>query len=946
MSGNWLRVFLVAACAAFSIASYGGEAFAAPNVVLIVADDMGYADVGFMNQFTGQTTQFKTPNLDALAQQSVVFSNAYVSASGCSPSRAGMLTGRYQEKFGMDYNINATQSPLVGVPGSEVMVSEALKQLGYSTGAVGKWHVGHNTDQRPRNNGFDEFYGLWEGSRSYFYAGPNEPSKIRRADNTIVQWQDETSFNGVPNDPVLGRHLTDAFGDEASKFIANHANQAAPFFLYVPFTSPHGPYDKVKQQDLDQFATSSLTGLRKNDAALTYGLDRNVGSILARIDDPNGDGNTSDSIADETIVVFINDNGGSNPNEPASGGEMVHDNTPLRDYKGSAFEGGFRVPMMIRMPGVTSGVSNEPVIALDLFPTFVAAAGGAVAPNIDGENLLPLLQGTQTGAVHDALFWRGGLDYHMAVRKGEWKLVRGTKTAFHRLVRLNPDGSGETDFLESQEPQKFQELIRDFVNWEVTLAKPTQTDVIALNRFDAFRFRNDQATTNWRATGQWVNDASPSTVVTMMRQDPYANAALVFTPRNDASYTSTNDISRISGLDYTNLTGGGQNPSGFAEFMLNELRFAGTFLGAANQSGTLNGYPLMFVNNLSGQAPRMVLGAAAAGGGQFTFNVNMDVVLHGNLEITGNGGGNYVVGGQIRNFFEPRSVTKTGSSIVTLSGNNTYSGATIINQGTLRVAGATAALANTSSVQVGPQGTLALASGLIRTPSLQIVGGGTFNFTGGVLEAGAVSGNLVINGGEFRPGMSAAVTQLNGSFDQNAGMLSLEIGGTAANAFDQLVVSGSAQLDGNLNISLLNSFTPALGNVFQVLTASGGITGDFDAITVPALPGGRKWAIQIGAQSMLLKIVNQLAGDFDANGIVNIADLQAWKTTFPGSMSGSDFLTWQRELGTRIIPTTPPIGAVPEPGSAALFVSAMLAAAASRRRRFAASISINRRPTY
>jgi autotransporter-associated beta strand protein len=942
MSGNWLRVLLVAACAAFVFAFSGAEALAAPNIVLIVSDDAGYADFGFMNQFTGQTTEFKTPNLDALAQQSVVFSNAYVTASACSPSRAGMLTGRYQQKFGMDYNIQSTSSTLVGVPPSEVMIPARLKQLGYSTGMVGKWHQGLTALQQPQNKGFDDFYGIWEGGRSYFSSDPDvHPSKVRLENGSAVPWQTESSFNGIPNDPVLGRHLTDAFGDEASRFIATHANQASPFFLYFTFNAPHLPYTQAKQQDLDEFASTSFDyPYRKNAAALTYGMDRNIGYILDRINDPNGDGNQSDSIADNTIVVFTNDNGGNTPSDPVANNQMVHDNTPLRDYKGSGFEGGIRVPMMIRMPNVAGGVSNEPVISLDLLPTFLAAGGGTIVPNLDGENLMPLLQGTQTGAVHDALFWRGGLNYHMAVRKGEWKLVKGAKTAnAHRLYRLNPNGSGEDAFMEAAEPEKFQELVRDYVNWEVTLAKPTQTDFIALNRFDAFRFRNDQPTTNWRAAGQWVNDASPSQVATMMQQDPYANAVLVFQPRNDASYTSTNDISRISGLDYSIIDSGKQNPAGLAEFMLNELRFNGTFLGSANQSGTLNGYPLMFVNNLSGQAPRMVLGAAAAGGGQFTFNVNMDVVLHGNLEITGNGGGNYNVGGQIRNFFEPRSVTKTGTTTVTLSGNNTYSGATIINQGTLRVAGPSAALANTSSVQVGPQGTLSLVSGLIRTPSLQIAGGGAFNFTGGVVEAGAVSGNFVNNGGEFRPGMSAAVTQLNGSFDQNAGTLSLEIGGTAANAFDQLVVSGSAQLDGNLNLSLLNSFSPALGNVFQVLTASGGITGDFDAITAPALPAGRKWALQIGAQSMILKIVNQLAGDFDANGVVNTADLQAWKTTFPGSKSGSDFLTWQRELGTRIIPTTP-ISPVPEPGSAGLFLAAMLAAAARRRRKMAADASI------
>ena len=320
------------------------------------------------------------------------------------------------------------------------------------------------------------------------------------------------SFNNIPEDPLLHRHITDAYGDRASQFVATHANQANPFFMYVPFTAPHSPYSQAKQQDLAEFDNTSLTGLRKNTAALTYAMDRAVGNIIARVNDPDGNPNTNDSIAGNTIIVFINDNGGNTPGDPATGGEEVHKNTPLRDWKGSAFEGGIRVPMLIKAPGLDPGVFDQAVTALDLFPTFLAAADIAAPDNLDGANLLPYLEGEQTGAVHDTLYWRGGVNY-WAIRQGDWKLTKTLRSSLIQLYHLNANGTGETTPVTAANPTIVQEMLKDYVDWETTLDKATQTmapNFTYLNRFDAFRFRTDLSTNlNWHDTTQnvWQDDS-------------------------------------------------------------------------------------------------------------------------------------------------------------------------------------------------------------------------------------------------------------------------------------------------------------------------------------------------------------------------------------------------------------------------------------------------------
>jgi autotransporter-associated beta strand protein len=913
-----------------------------PNIIMLFADDAGYADFGFQNQLTGQTTEFKTPNLDALAAQSRLFSNAYVSSSVCAASRAGLLTGRYGQRFGMEQNIANSNDPNDGIPTSEVMMSEALKAAGYRTGVFGKWHIGAETAKQPQNQGFDEFYGILGGGRPYF--GASGGTVFRGT--TAVQWQNESSFNNIPPDPVLGRNFTDAIGDEASKFVANNANKAQPFFMYVPFTAPHSPYDLAKQQDLAQFDGSSMNPYRKVVAANTLSMDRAIGNIMARVNDPNGDGDTSDSIANNTIIVFTNDNGGEQANS-LSGNQMVMDNTPLFSWKGTGWEGGIRVPAMIKVPGVAAGVSNDMISTLDMMPTFLAAAGAQIPGNLDGANLLPYLNGQASGPIHQSLIWRGNTAY-WAIRRGDYKLVRGSNNAYFQMYKLNPNGSGDAPgslILNNSMPDLYRSMVNEFVNWEATMQKQSQSASFTANRFDAFRFRQDAATTsNWNDSGAWLNDADPVTPVTMLRQDSYANAVLVFQPRNTDSYTTNNNMARASGLDYT-LYPTTTAPNGLREFMLNELRFNGQFSGGSNLSGTLTGYPLMFVKNLSGGGAVMRLDNTSNVPSKFAFNVNMDVVLHASLEITGNSNQTFAINGQIRDFDEARSVTKTGTSTITFSGNNTYKGATIVNGGTLRIEGASAALANTATVQIGAQGTLVLAQGTIRAPSMQIAATGAFNFTGGVLETANVAGNLTNSGGTFKPGLSAAATFISGNFAQTAGTTIFEIGGvTPGVQYDRLVAGDDVMLGGAAQVTLVNlgggTFSPALGDTFEIIRATDVLTGQFSSVTAPVLSGGRKWAIQYTSQSVLLQVVTGLSADFDGNNRVDRADMLMWRSAFGVSAAGdangdgrtdaADYLIWQRQNGTQVVSSSVVASAVPEPAAAAL--AAVAAGALCRRR--------------
>jgi len=679
---RFLGVCVVWFCAVTAVMLVGETTGATkPNIILIMSDDAGYNEFGFTGQLTGTPTQAVTPNLDALAQQGVVLRQGYVTASLCSTSRAGLLLGQYHQRFGFEDNLNNDiNSPFGHVAGTKIMPSY-LKELGYTTGAIGKWHQGYiDGVNRPLDLGFDEFVGFLGGSRNYV-SDANPTNRMMRG-NTVI----ESTWDSAGN----GRYVTDFFGEEAVSFINNHAQDADPFFLYVAFTAPHTPFTPfgVKDEDYNHPQIAKIANtIDRTTAAMIYSMDRKIGDMMNAL--------TSHGIDDNTIVVFLNDNGGPYYLDNQVTREGHHNNVPFSGFKGYAFEGGIRVPFLIKAPGLTPGtVYDRPITAFDLLPTFVAAAGGDVAQlETAGVDVTPYLTGETAGDPHEIMFWRGRSIW--AVRRGDWKLMRPREPqfAFPALVNIATDPIEWVNRINA-EPQIAAELSRELTYWEATLAK-SRSGVFGSddrNSFDHFVFRNDLASNaNWGDAGAWLQ-AGTSNFKTMLVDDAYANAILEFTTKNDGDYTATNNIARMSGLT----------------FMLNQLRLTGNFTGGTNRMGTITGGPLsqtingnnpgngqtlLLVKSLSGQLPRLQLDATSSGtSASFTFRVANNLELLDNLEITGNGTQDFVISGQIRDYFGPRDVAKAGTSQVTLTGNNTFRGTLTVNGGRVTLSGASAAI--------------------------------------------------------------------------------------------------------------------------------------------------------------------------------------------------------------------------------------------------------------
>jgi arylsulfatase A-like enzyme len=405
-----------------------------PNIIIVLADDLGYHDLGF--QGAGDV---RTPNIDALAHNGVRFTNGYVSCPVCSPTRAGLMTGRYQQRFGHEFNPGPAQQAAehFGLPLTEVTIANVLKDGGYATGLVGKWHLGYTAQYHPLRRGFDEFFGFLGGSHSYTDWAVDKANPILRGSEPVVE--DE--------------YLTDAFTREAVSFINRHREH--PFFLYLPYNAVHGPLQAIpkylnrSRQIVDQ--------RRRTYAAMLSAMDDGVGAVMNEL--------RKAGIEQDTLVFFFSDNGGPT-------GVNGSDNSPLGGAKGMVREGGVRVPFVAQWPRkIARGKTfDHPVIALDILPTAAAAAGGKVPTDrvIDGVNLLPYIAGSEAGAPHEELFWRMGQED--AVRRGDWKLIR-TNQVQPALYDLSQD-VGERVDLAKGNPEVVSSLSQALEKWESQLVAP------------------------------------------------------------------------------------------------------------------------------------------------------------------------------------------------------------------------------------------------------------------------------------------------------------------------------------------------------------------------------------------------------------------------------------------------------------------------------------------
>ena len=414
---------------------------AKPNILVIVSDDHGYADVGFQG-----CKDIPTPQLDQLARSGLRCTNGYVTHPFCSPTRAALMTGRYQQRFGHENNpFYNPDSHREGLPLTEKLLPEFLRDAGYTTGWIGKWHLGAAPEFHPLKRGFAETFGFIGGGHRY------QNWQINPADEYLVPIERNGQAVNVTD------HLTGAFGHEAAAFIQR--NKSQPWFLYLAFNAPHGPLEPTPER-LARFA-SIADRKRQAYAAQVSLLDDAVGEALAAL--------RASGQVDRTLVFFFSDNGG--PIGPKGNGS---NNSPLRAGKGSVYEGGVHVPFVVSWPGTLPENRDYalPVSSLDVFATSLALAGVPLPTERppDGVNLIPYLTGRNAQPPHDRLLWRTGGGAQLAIRDHDLKLVR-PHNGRAELYDLSND-IGETKDLAGPRDRDAQSLAATINDWDKTLVPP------------------------------------------------------------------------------------------------------------------------------------------------------------------------------------------------------------------------------------------------------------------------------------------------------------------------------------------------------------------------------------------------------------------------------------------------------------------------------------------
>jgi arylsulfatase A-like enzyme len=433
----------------FGTAAVAAAADRKPNILIIVADDLGYGELTCQGN-----PQIPTPRIDSIARNGVRFTSGYVSGPYCSPTRAALMTGRYQQRYGHEFNPGPMQaaSTTFGLSLKEKTIGDRFKELGYATGWFGKSHLGYLPQYHPLKRGFDEYFGFLGGAHDYLDAAGDSHNPILR---------------GITPVSEIG-YTTEAFGQEAVSFIEKH--RAQPWLCYLAFNAVHAPLESTEKY-LSRFPNIAERK-RHTFAGMLSAMDDAVGSVLDKL--------RHLGLEEDTLIFFISDNGG--PTRQTTSG-----NGPLRGFKAQTWEGGIRVPWMVQWKGHIAGgrVDDRPVIQLDILPTALAAAGVAAKPEwkLDGVNLLPCLGGEKSGMPHEALYWRFG--QQIALRMGDWKLVKApgggvgpgeraghATTAGAELFNLKQD-IGEQNNLAGKEPEKVKELAAVWEKWNSELVDPS-----------------------------------------------------------------------------------------------------------------------------------------------------------------------------------------------------------------------------------------------------------------------------------------------------------------------------------------------------------------------------------------------------------------------------------------------------------------------------------------
>lgn len=400
-----------------------------PNIIIILVDDAGYVDFGFMG-----SADLDTPHIDQLAKAGVVFTDAHVSSTVCAPSRAGLLTGQYQQRSGFEANgtgFGGTGD--IGLADHVTTIAEIFKNNAYNTMALGKWHLGHTASDHPNQRGFNEFYGFLGGSRSYF------PIKNPSHQDMLQYNGERVHFEG---------YLTDVLGDKSIDFIEK--NKENPFFMYLAFNAVHTPME-AKKEHLEKYKDHP----RQLLAAMTWSLDENIGKLTTRL--------KALDLFDNTLIYFLSDNGGAHNNQSEMG--------PLKGWKGNAFEGGHRVPFIMSWPDSLKGGKQFHGLtsAFDIAKTsFVAAGIPTDTMTLDGVDLMPYLTHLSRGNPHDNLYWRKLDD--AAARLGAYKLIK--LNDYGEVMYNLSEDLGEMKDISDTAKDTFDMLYNNLKNWENEMMNP------------------------------------------------------------------------------------------------------------------------------------------------------------------------------------------------------------------------------------------------------------------------------------------------------------------------------------------------------------------------------------------------------------------------------------------------------------------------------------------
>lgn len=433
----------VAALVSLVITSVADER---PNILLIMADDLGYADVGFNG-----SPDIITPQLDQLAEGGTICSSAYVVHPFCGPSRMGMLSGRYPHEYGAPFNLPPYSSGAYrehGIPKDEILFSTVLQDAGYYTGLMGKWHLGEQDEHHPNNRGFDEFWGFLAGGKLYF-----GPYQANNADGKVWDYKTYPEHNGeFVKHLTKEDYLTDVLTEQGVQFLDAAAKKDEPFFLFMSYNAPHTMLEAT-EEDMAMFP--ELEGKRKTYAGMVYAMDRGVGRLVESL--------KKKGLYENTMIVFLSDNGGRM--------DQGANNSPLRGSKGDALEGGYRVPMFVHWPKVVpAGRTYEhPVSALDFYPSFAGVAQATAKipadKKLDGKNIWKAFiagESARSGGMIFCMRHRAGFS-DVGARRDDWKITR-TGNGPWKLYKVSEDLSEKTD-LSAQYPERVEDMVAEVAAW-------------------------------------------------------------------------------------------------------------------------------------------------------------------------------------------------------------------------------------------------------------------------------------------------------------------------------------------------------------------------------------------------------------------------------------------------------------------------------------------------